>query len=308
MSELGSQLPPAGPLAFRYLSTNSDFPDVTLACEYGLQLQAHQLILAPPSPFKMGSRTCVNFLQASLGEFLSVWRMGGTATLHLNTSGGTVEVGYNLRLGHPDSPFPLPPPPSPPPPPPHRPRHKGPAKRERDRQRAARHQAGRPAPAPPPPGAPSSPPPPSNPAAPVDPPSPHPSTPATTAPPAPPAPPAPGGAGRKKITNLPPAPQDWSSSWNWSVIPQLDGVIDTSSSSATSTTPPPSPGTLPEPPPCKKCGNINTSWASKTSCQPASQPGWGMDPDPPCAVDLATHPRLGCTLRTCSAHWPPPIK
>ena len=91
MSELGSQLPPAGPLAFRYLSTNSDFPDVTLACEYGLQLQAHQLILAPPSPFKMGSRTCVNFLQASLGEFLSVWRMGGTATLHLNTSGGTVK-------------------------------------------------------------------------------------------------------------------------------------------------------------------------------------------------------------------------
>ena len=55
----------------------------------------------------MASRTSVNFLQASLGEFLSVWRMGGNATLHLSTSGGTVEVGYNLRLGHPDSSFPL---------------------------------------------------------------------------------------------------------------------------------------------------------------------------------------------------------
>ena len=46
MSVLGSQI---GPLAFRYLQTNSDFPDVTLACEYGHQAQAHMLILTLPS-------------------------------------------------------------------------------------------------------------------------------------------------------------------------------------------------------------------------------------------------------------------
>ena len=34
-SKLGSRLPPAGPLAFRYLLTFSDSPDATLACEDG---------------------------------------------------------------------------------------------------------------------------------------------------------------------------------------------------------------------------------------------------------------------------------
>ena len=262
----------------------------------------------------MASRTSLNFLQASLGEFLSVWRMGGNATLHLSTTGGTVKIGYNLHLGHPDSPFPLFPPPSPPPSP-HRPRHKGPAKRERDRQRAARHQAGRPAPAPPssPPGAPSTTPPAStpSPAAPVG-----PSSPSTPAPaPTPPAPPAPGGAGRKRITTLPPDTLHQGVGVRCTrtpTIPQLDGVMDTSSSSATSTTPPPSPGSLPDPPPCKECGGSNTSWASVAACQAKpchamARLAWGMDQGP-CAVDLATHPRLGCTLRTCSAHWPPPIQ
>ena len=244
----------------------------------------------------MGSRTCVNFLQASLGEFLSVWRMGGTATLHLSTSGGTVEVGYNLRLGHPDSPFPLSPPPSPPPPPPHRPRHKGPAKRERDRQRAARRQAGRPAPASPSPSTPS-------PAVPVGPPSPLPSSPPTPASPAS----ADRQASRLRIITVPPAPQD-TLHQGAPAIPQFDGMKDTSYSSSTkSTTPPPSPGTLPEPPPCKKCGSFYTCWANVTACETGEEPPWGMDPHP-CAVDMATHPRLGCTLRTCSAHSPPPIK
>ena len=79
-----------------------------------------------------------------------MWRMGGNSSLHLTTSSGNVNVGFNLQLGHPDTPFPShtsPPfPPSYPSPPPHsspppRPRHRGPAQREKNCLRAARHQA-----------------------------------------------------------------------------------------------------------------------------------------------------------------------
>ena len=70
----------------------------------------------------MNSRRTIDSLQAYLGEFMAVWRMGGNASMHLSTSGGFVDVFSNLRLGHPCSPFPLPfpPPPtySPPSPPP----------------------------------------------------------------------------------------------------------------------------------------------------------------------------------------------
>ena len=79
-----------------------------------------------------------------------MWRMGGNSSLHLTTSSGHVNIGFNLQLGHPDSSFPhhsappsLPSHPSPPlhPSPPTRPRYRGPAEREKNRLRAARHQA-----------------------------------------------------------------------------------------------------------------------------------------------------------------------
>ena len=98
----------------------------------------------------MNSRTSMNFLTASLEEFISVWRMGGNSSLHLTTSSGQVNIGFNLQLGHPDFPFPphsAPPfPPSQPTPhfhpsPSPRPRHRGPVQREKNRLRAALHQA-----------------------------------------------------------------------------------------------------------------------------------------------------------------------
>ena len=71
----------------------------------------------------MTSRSSMNFLPATLGEFMSVWSMGGNSSLHLTTSSGHVNVGFNLQLGHPDSPLPshttIPSPPSHPPPPYH---------------------------------------------------------------------------------------------------------------------------------------------------------------------------------------------
>ena len=78
-------------------------------------------------------------------EFISVWAMGGEASLSLTTSKGLVTMGFNCTLGTPGAPHSLPPSPAPyppPPSPPRRPRHRGPAEKEKNRQRAARHQAG----------------------------------------------------------------------------------------------------------------------------------------------------------------------
>ena len=90
----------------------------------------------------MATRSNSQFLAASVTEFVTVWALGGNASLNLSTSGGITTVGFNCTLGHPSAPHILPPPqslPSPPPPP--KPRHRGPAERERNRLRAARHQA-----------------------------------------------------------------------------------------------------------------------------------------------------------------------
>ena len=90
----------------------------------------------------MTSKTTMNFLTASLGEFMTVWRMGGTSSLHLTTSQGHVDMGFNIRLGHPDSPFrSTSPPPYLSPYHPRRPRNRGSAQKDRDRLRAGRHQA-----------------------------------------------------------------------------------------------------------------------------------------------------------------------
>ena len=73
--------------------------------------------------------------KASLAEFISVWSAGGNASLNLTTSGSTMNMSFNVSLGHPGSPF------SPPSAPSYCQRQHGPAKKGCDRQRAARHQA-----------------------------------------------------------------------------------------------------------------------------------------------------------------------
>ena len=82
---------------------------------------------------------------ASVTEFLSVWALGGKASLNPMTNNGLTTVGFECTLGHPGASHSIPaffPPPSPPTPsPPSRPRHRGPAEREKNRLRAARHQA-----------------------------------------------------------------------------------------------------------------------------------------------------------------------
>ena len=82
---------------------------------------------------------------ASVTEFLSVWALGGKASLNLTTSNGFATVGFDCTLGHPGAPNSIPdffPPPFPPPTsPPSRPRHQGPAECEKTRLRAAQHQA-----------------------------------------------------------------------------------------------------------------------------------------------------------------------
>ena len=91
----------------------------------------------------MATRTNSQFVAASVTEFLSVWSLGGEASLNLTTRNGHAEVKFNCTLGHPCALHSLPPSPTPSPtpaPPPHQPRHRGPAERERNRQRAARHQ------------------------------------------------------------------------------------------------------------------------------------------------------------------------
>ena len=91
----------------------------------------------------MATRSNSQFLAASVTEFVTVWALGGNASLNLSTSGGITTVGFNCTLGHPSAPHILPPPPSSltPAPPPPKPRHRGPAEREKNRLRAARHQA-----------------------------------------------------------------------------------------------------------------------------------------------------------------------
>ena len=92
----------------------------------------------------MATRTNSQFMMASLTEFISVWAVGGKASLSLTTSGGSATVAFNCTLGPPGAPHILPPlsaPFPPPPSPPRRPRHRGPAEKEKNRQRAARHQA-----------------------------------------------------------------------------------------------------------------------------------------------------------------------
>ena len=93
----------------------------------------------------MSTRTNSQFLAASVTEFISVWAIGGDASLNLTTKGGFTTIGFNCTIGHPGAPHPLPPPPSSvpsfPAPPPRRPRHRGPSEVEKNKQRAARHQA-----------------------------------------------------------------------------------------------------------------------------------------------------------------------
>ena len=94
----------------------------------------------------MSIRTNSQFVAASLTEFLSVWSLGGEASLNLTTRDGLATVKFNCTLGHPCAIHSLPPSPTPSPTParpPHRPRHRGPSERERNKQRAARHQEAR---------------------------------------------------------------------------------------------------------------------------------------------------------------------
>ena len=74
----------------------------------------------------MSTRTNSQFVAASVTEFLSVWSLGGEASLNLTTRGGLATIKFNCTLEHPSAHHSLPPspPPSPTPaPPPHRPRH-----------------------------------------------------------------------------------------------------------------------------------------------------------------------------------------
>ena len=115
------------------LKNDSNFTDVTLACEDNRLNQAHRAILSVSSHPKM-NQAKYNHLQASLGEFLAICSAGGTATLTFTTTRGNTSSNMNVSHGHLG-----------PPPPPHRPRNRGPAARERRRQRAACHQAAPPA-------------------------------------------------------------------------------------------------------------------------------------------------------------------
>ena len=76
---------------------------------------------------KMLSRTNSQFLTASVTEFISVWAIGGEASLNLTTKGGFTTIRFNCTIGVPGAPHSLPPtPPSAPSfpsPPPCWPRH-----------------------------------------------------------------------------------------------------------------------------------------------------------------------------------------
>ena len=70
------------------------------------------------------------FVIASVNEFITVWALGGSASLSLTTKDGQATVEFNCTLGKPDAPHSLPV--SLPSPPPRRqPRHRGPAEKER---------------------------------------------------------------------------------------------------------------------------------------------------------------------------------
>ena len=84
----------------------------------------------------MDNRNNSNFVKASLAEFISVWSLGGEASLNLNTKDGKLNMSFNISLGNPGiSIYPSPPTSS------AKPRHRGPAEKERGRLRAACHQA-----------------------------------------------------------------------------------------------------------------------------------------------------------------------
>ena len=121
-----------------------NFHDVPLASEEHGPFDAHQVIL---SSARMSTRVNSQFVAASMTEFFSVWSLGGEASLNLTTRNGSINMSFNISLGHPSAPFPLPSVP----PPPQKPRHRGPAEKERGRQRAARHQAAKAAAPPAPP-------------------------------------------------------------------------------------------------------------------------------------------------------------
>ena len=60
----------------------------------------------------MSARTNSQFLAASVTEFISVWAVGGDASLNLTTKGGFTTIGFNCTIGHPGAPHSLPSPPS----------------------------------------------------------------------------------------------------------------------------------------------------------------------------------------------------
>ena len=89
----------------------------------------------------MNNRVNSHFVGASLTEFLSVWSLGGEASISLTTKGGNTDMSFNISLGNPGAPFPFSHPSPASTPPPQKPRYRGPAEKDRGRQRAARYQA-----------------------------------------------------------------------------------------------------------------------------------------------------------------------
>ena len=102
----------------------SDFPDVTLVSEGNRLNDAHRVILYSVTLPKMSTRSNSKFVAASVTEFLSVWSLGGEASLNLTTINGHAKIKFNCTLGHPSGLYSLPPSPR-------QPRHCGPAERER---------------------------------------------------------------------------------------------------------------------------------------------------------------------------------
>ena len=85
-----------------------------------------------------------------MSEFITIWGLGGEASLNLTTRNGITTVAFNCTLGHPGAPHSLPPTSAPSPysapsssskSSSQRTRHRGPSEKERNRLRAARHQA-----------------------------------------------------------------------------------------------------------------------------------------------------------------------
>ena len=91
----------------------------------------------------MSSRTNSQFVVASVQEFMTVWAMGGDASLNLTTNNGLATVSFTCHLGHPGAPNSPPSSSTPSTSSSRHPRHRGPTEKERNRQRAAHHQAAR---------------------------------------------------------------------------------------------------------------------------------------------------------------------